>query len=60
MLLLLQRARQGLQAVAVPTYVDGDVSRVYASLDFSHFGVLPPAPEQPWGLHPEVAHLQEA
>lgn len=43
-----------------PTYVDDNIPWVYASLDFPHFGVLPPAPEQPWGLHSEVAQLQAA
>lgn len=41
-----------------PTYVNDNIPWIYASLDFPHFGVLPPAPEQPGGLHSEVAHLQ--
>lgn len=42
-----------------PTYVDGDVPRVYSSLDLPHLGVLPSAPEEPGGFHSEVAYLQK-
>ena len=57
---LLNSNRKTLESVAVwPTYVDGDVPWVYSSLDLPHLRVLPSAPEQPRGLHPEIAHLQQ-
>ena len=37
--------------------VDGDVPGVHPPLELAHLGVLSPPPEQPWRLHPEVAHL---
>lgn len=56
--LSFKRAKHRLQAA--PTYVDDNITWVYASLHSPHFGVLPPPPEQPRGLHPEVAQLQES
>ena len=39
------------------TNVDGDVAGVDAPLVLAHLRVVPPPSEQPWRLHPEIAHL---
>ena len=57
------KQREGCRCTLVITQltnVDGDVSGVDASLQLAHLGMVPPPPEQPWRLHPEVAHLDQS
>lgn len=39
--------------------VDGNISRIDATLKHAHLWVLSSAPEQPWRLHSEIAYLQK-